>query len=323
MRIIKYLVPALVLLLAGCEGEKNAFFIEESGTIETNNVIISTRTGGEIVALYADDGEQIEANRILALIDTTTYHLQLMQAKAALESASATYSLISKGARAEDKTQAKEMYNQAKENFDMASSDKERFENLFAKKAVTKKQLDDIQARFNIAQSQLNAAEANYTKVKNIARPEEIQQSKANLDRAEATYNIALKNLNDCTIKSPINGFIVKSFIEKNETVAPLSSLFKVADLSVAELAIYVSEKDLPKIKLGQKAEVKIDAFENKTYEGTVTYISPEAEFTPKNIQSKDERTKLVFEVKITIPNPEYELKPGLPADAKVFINGK
>lgn len=95
---------------------------------------------------------------------------------------------------------------------------------------------------------------------------------------------------------------------------------FKVSDLDVVELVIYVSEVELGLVKLGQKAEVTIDTYKDKIYDGKVTYISPEAEFTPKNIQTKDERTKLVFAVKIEIPNKDYDLKPGMPADAKVIL---
>jgi HlyD family secretion protein len=126
------------------------------------------------------------------------------------------------------------------------------------------------------------------------------------------------KNIRDCYVVSPINGFLVKTFVERGESVTPMSSLFKVSDLDVVELVIYVSTEELGYVKLGQEADVTIDAFKDKVYKGKVTYISPEAEFTPKNIQTKDERTKLVFAVKITIPNKEYDLKSGMPADAVI-----
>jgi len=98
-----------------------------------------------------------------------------------------------------------------------------------------------------------------------------------------------------------------------------MSNLCKISDLTNVELYIYVTELELGKVKLGQKAEVTVDAFKDKKFEGKVTFISPAAEFTPKNIQTKDERTKLVFAVKIEIPNPNYELKSGLPADARIY----
>ncbi len=164
------------------------------------------------------------------------------------------------------------------------------------------------------------AAQDNYTKVKKIFRPEEIDQAKGNLNKSIAGVDLLKKNIRDSYVLSPINGFLVKTFIENGETVTPMSSLFKVSDLDVVELVIYVSEVELGLVKLGQKAEVTIDTYKDKVYDGKVTYISPEAEFTPKNIQTKDERTKLVFAVKIEIPNKDYDLKPGMPADANVIL---
>jgi HlyD family secretion protein len=99
-----------------------------------------------------------------------------------------------------------------------------------------------------------------------------------------------------------------------------MSSLFKVSDLRAVDLIIYVSEEELGRVKLGQTADISVDAYPEKTYSGKVIYISPEAEFTPKNIETKDERTKLVFSVKLRINNPKYELKPGMPADANVHL---
>jgi HlyD family secretion protein len=167
---------------------------------------------------------------------------------------------------------------------------------------------------------QLSSAKENYTKMKNYARPEEIKQAEAKLNQSIASAGLIKKNINDSYIISPLNGIVVKKYFEVGETVSPMSSLVKISDLTNVELYIYVTELELGKIKLGQKAEVSVDAFKDKKFEGRVTYISPEAEFTPKNIQTKDERTKLVFAIKIELPNPNFELKSGMPADARIFF---
>ena len=182
------------------------------------------------------------------------------------------------------------------------------------------KQFEDVTTRFDIAQQQLNSAKNNYEKIQNLARPEEIKQAAARVDQAIANENLIKKNIKDSYVTAPLSGFIVKKYFEAGETVSPLSSLLKISDLSVVKLVIYVSEEELGKVKLGQKADVTVDAFSDKSYKGKVIYISPEAEFTPKNIQTKDERTKLVFAVKIEISNTDFELKPGMPADAVVHI---
>ena len=243
-----------------------------------------------------------------------------MQAEANVDFAEAQLKLLKKGAREEDIKQAEEMLKQAEINFDQAKKDKERMTNLFESKSITKKQLEDATARYDVTLAQLNSAKENYKKITNLARPEEITQAEANLKRQKATADLLKKNIRDSYVTSPKDGFIVKTFVEEGETVSMLSSLFKVSDLSVAKLVIYVSEKELGKVKLNQEADIYIDTYEDKSYKGFVSYISPEAEFTPKNIQTKDERTKLVFAVKIEIPNPNLELKAGLPADAVIKL---
>jgi len=316
----------LVIILAAlifynCGGnDKNV--IKESGTIEATEVVISSQVSGKVLKLLKDEGAQVKAGDTILVIDRESLELQHQQAVAARDMAKAQYDLLVKGARKEDIAQAEESLKQAETNFNLAKNDKERMDNLFKSQAVTKKQSDDATGRFEVAQAQYNSAKENFAKIKNFARPEEITQAKANFEKAEAAVGLIEKNLRDCSVTSPINGFVVKKFVEEGETVSMMSSLVKVADLSSVELSIYVSETDLGKVKLGQKAEVTVDAFENKTFEGTVEYISPEAEFTPKNIQTKDERTKLVFQVKIRIPNPKFELKSGMPADASVKVEG-
>ena len=316
-----FLSTSLLLILFACGGnDKN--IIEESGTIEATEVVISAQTAGRVQKIFKDEGSKINSGDTLLTIDKESLELQLKQAQAASDIAKAQYDLIVKGARREDVAQAAEGLKQAEANFNLAQADKERMSNLFEKQAITKKQYEDVIARFDIAQAQLNSAKENFAKIKNIARPEEIAQAKANYEKAEAAIGLIEKSLRDCSVTSPINGYVVKKFVEEGETVSMMSSLVKVSDLSHVELSIYVGETDLGKVKLGQKAEVGVDSFEDKVFEGEVIFISPEAEFTPKNIQTKDERTKLVFEVKIKISNPKFELKPGMPADAVIKISG-
>ncbi len=224
------------------------------------------------------------------------------------------------GARKENISQTEQNSNQEKNNYKTAQKDKQRMQNLYDSHSITQKQYEDATARYELMNAQYKAAQDNYNKVKKIFRPEEIDGAKANLNKTIAGVDLLKKNIRDSYVLSPINGFLVKTFIENGETVTPMSSLFKVSDLDVVELVIYVSEVELGLVKLGQKAEVTIDTYKDKVYEGKVIYISPEAEFTPKNIQTKDERTKLVFAVKIKIPNKDYDLKTGMPADAKIIL---
>ena len=317
----KYFITAsLSLLIFACSGNNRNSMIEESGTVEATESVISSQAAGKIINIVKDEGSQVAAGDTIVIIDHEALDIQLKQMIANREIAKAQLDLLIIGARREDIFQAEQALNQAEVNFDIAKSDKERMDNLIKVNTISQKQYEDATARFNITQAQLNAAKENFNKIKNIARPEEVIQARANYQKAEAAVESINKNIRDCYVLSPINGFIIKKFVELGESVSMLSSLFKVADLSKVKVTIYVSETDIGKVKLGQKAEIKVDSFPEKEFEGKVIFISPEAEFTPKNIQTKDERTKLVFAVKIEIPNSQQELKTGLPADVKIIL---
>lgn len=310
----------LLLLIAGCGNTDNNTFIEGTGTIESTNVIVSSRNAGEINSILFTEGERVNAGDTILIIDHEALEYQLDQALAGEQIAQAQLDLMLKGARSEDIKQAEEMMKQSEVNFNSAKNDFERYKQLWESKSISKKQFEDMTARYDVALAQYNSAKENYQKVKKIFRPEEIEQAKGNVKKAKASVDLLKKSIHDSYVTSPLSGFIVKKFVEVGETVTPMSSLFKVSNLSTVDLVIYVSEVELGKIKLGQKAEVSIDTYPDRKYEGKVTYISPEAEFTPKNVQTKDERTKLVFAVKITVDNKNFDLKPGMPADAKIYL---
>lgn len=307
-------------LFSSCGNENRVNSIEASGTIESTNIIVSSRNVGNIQTTNFIEGDKINAGDTIIIIDHELLEIQLQQAIAGKDAVEAQLNLLLAGAREEDINQAEQNLNQAKVNYQTAERDKQRMQSLYDSRSITKKQYEDAIARYDVMRAQYKAAQGNYDKVKNIFRKEEIDQARANLNKAIAGVELLKKNIRDSYVTSPINGFLVKTFIEKGETVTPMSSLFKVSDLDFVELVIYVSTLELSYVKLGQKTDVTIDTFKDKVYEGRVTYISPEAEFTPKNIQTKDERTKLVFAVKITIPNEDYGLKPGMPADALINL---
>lgn len=320
---IKILLKSFLLLLiiAGCGEIKNTNEINASGTIEATDVVVSSKTAGQIEDIAVKEGDKVSKDDLLVVLDHKSLDIQLRQMSAGIEQAEAQLRLLQSGARKEDIALAKEQVKTAKINLDQALTDKERLSKLLESNTITQKQFEDASVKYELAQNQYNTARQNLLKVSNIVRPEEIESSKANLKRNQVGLEIIQKNIEDCTVKSPLSGIVTKKFVEIGEYVTPGSSLLKLSDLSIVNLYIYVNETDLGKIKLGQKAEVKTDSYKDKVYGGEVIFISPEAEFTPKNIQTPEERTKLVFKVKIQISNPDSELKSGMPADAKLIIN--
>ncbi len=319
MRLFKIGLAAVLIVLSGCGKEQESDFIKASGTIESVNVTISSKTAGEVKLINFNEGDRVKKGDLLVEIDHELMDIQLRQAEAGVDLANAQLKLLKSGARREDVKQSEELVKQAKINLDLAKLDRDRAEELYKQDAGTRKLYDDSKARYDLTVAQYNSAKENLHKVKTIIRPEEIESAQANLKKAISAVDMLRKNIEDCRVLAPSDGFVSKKFIEVGENVSPGASLLRISNLETVNLVIYIPETDLSKVKLGQSAEITIDAFKDKTYTGKIIFISPEAEFTPKNIQTPEERTKLVFAVKIEIANPKFELKPGLPADAKLI----
>ena len=191
--------------------------------------------------------------------------------------------------------QAQESYNMLKEGF--------RKESVEA-------------ARSRLAEARA-AAKASRSQLKRIEATErELEAARAQVEAAEAALELTRIHLSHTELKAPFSGILVSRNVEPGEVVSPGQEVFSLADLSEVNLKVFVGETEIGKVKPGQSAEVKIDTFPSKTFAGRVSFISPEAEFTPKIIQTHKERVKLVYLVKITIANPNLELKSGMPADA-------
>jgi HlyD family secretion protein len=295
-----------VLLFLGCTNEDGAR-LKESGTLEAVEVTVSTPVGGRVEQVLVEEGAAVHAGDTLMILDSTDWVLQLKQAEAGLVMAEAQYKLAREGMRWED-------IIQAEAHFRNAEADLHRMEELFASKSVSQKQLDDARTRFTIAQQA-------YEKAKKGSREEEIALAKARRDQAAAQVSLLKKKVQDCTVTAPIAGTITKRFVERGELVGMGMALLRIANLEEMNVTVYLRETDLPKIQLGTRAAVQIDAYPDRSYEGEVIYISPTAEFTPKNIQTRDERTKLVFGVKLRVHNPDGTLKAGIPADVTFSVS--
>jgi HlyD family secretion protein len=293
-------IPFCAVLLFGCNDNDGAT-ISATGTIEATEITLSAQSGGQVKRIIADEGQLVRAGDTLLIIDDTDWQYQLDQARGGYEMAGAQYRLALKGAREEDIIQAEASFKNAKD-------DLKRMEELYRAKSVSEKQLDDAKTRFTVSQQ-------IWEKVKRGLRQEEIDAARARRDQMKGLLSSLQKKVSDCKVVAPIAGTITKRFVEQGELAGIGMALYRISDLSLMDITIYVTEADLPKVQLNQKAVVTIDAFPNKEYEGKVVFLSSTAEFTPKNIQTKDERTKLVFSVKVKVPNPDGTLKAGVPAD--------
>ena len=309
-RLLPLAVAALVagmLTVLGCSGG-NGNVIEASGTIEGTDVDVGMEAAGRVSRVLVDEGSRVKPGDTLLTVDDTEYQIQLRQAMANFESFEAQYKLALEGSRKEDIIQAEAAYK-------TAQTDYERMKGLLASQTVTQKQYDDAYARSV-------AAEQTYEKLRRGLRPEEITNARVKRDYAAAQVDLLKKKVHDCVLLSPTGGIVTLRSIEPGELVTVGSNVLRITDLDRVNLMIYVNEEELAKVRLGQDARVSVDGYPGRAFDGKVIYVAPSAEFTPKNVQTKEERTKLVFGVKIEVQNPDGALKPGLPADATLAITG-
>jgi HlyD family secretion protein len=294
--------------LFGCSS-RGRETISASGTIEATEMTLSAQAGGQVKRILFDEGDVVQTGDTLLYIDQTDWLYQLEQTRGGYEMAEAQFRLALKGAREEDVVQSEA-------NYKNAEADLKRMEELYHARSISEKQLDDARTRFTVS-------EQIWQKTRHGSRQEEIDAARARRDQTKAQMSSLQKKVNDCIVVSPISGTITKRYVEEGELAGTGMALYRISNLSSMDITIYVSESDLPKVKLNQKASITVDAFQNKEYEGKVTFISPTAEFTPKNIQTKEERTKLVFSMKVKVPNPDGTLKAGIPADVSLQVTNQ
>ncbi len=302
---IQYALCALVLIASSCS-EPRSNVIEASGVIEGVDVSVATEVAGRIQTIRIREGSRVEKGDTLVIIEARDYLIYLRQAETNVRIAESQYRLAAEGSRTED-------IALAELNLKNAERDFQRVRELFATQSVTQKEFDDAEARYL-------AAEQTYRKVIGGLRKEELVTAISRRDQAKAQADFARTRVEECTITAPSSGIITLKTVEPGEIVMTGSRLVQITNLEKVSLMVYLNETSVGRVSLNQDAEVRIDGQPDRTFAGTIVYISPEAEFTPKNIQTKEERTKLVFAVKIEVQNPDGMLKPGLPADASIRL---
>ncbi len=310
-----FIVLAHLLVLAGC-GNNHHALIDASGTLESVDVNVGTKVPGQIVRLLVDEGTRVRAGDTLAILDKSTIQIQWEQAQAGVDLARAQYQMLLNGARSEDISSAGQSLIQMESTQKNAAEDYQRMKALLASHSVTQKQFDDAESRLAVAQAQYNTAKQGLQKVKRFARPEELAAAKARLDQAQSGADLLLKQLSDACIVAPVTGIVTHKPVETGELMSAGTTVATISRLDTLNLMIYVSDTELGKVKLGGAADVVVDTYPDSSFPAHVVYISPIAEFTPKNIQTKEDRTKLVFGVKLEVDNHAGVLKAGMPADA-------
>lgn len=287
-QILIMVVLSLLLFSCGNTEEKSDAF----GNFEADPVIISSESAGRVIELNIDKGQTIEKGTKAALIDTVQISLKLKQIDA------------QKAAVVARRQSIQSQVSVFEEQIKNLRTNEERIRRMVKDGAATQKQLDDITGQISVLERQIENTRTQYISVNKELEVLDAQQ--------DATKDL----LNRCVIVAPLTGTILETYVEQGEMASPGKPLFKITDLENLTLKVYVSGAQLPKVKIGQEVDVLIDksTTENQTLKGKVNWISSEAEFTPKIIQTKEERVKLVYAVKVLVKN-DGTLKIGMPGE--------
>jgi HlyD family secretion protein len=288
--------------------------IEGSGTIEVTEIEISSKVAGRVASLPAEEGQEVKKGDLLVNLHYEELSAQRSSAMANLSYAEQNLErkrlLIKKRIVEGDELSAQ--LSSALASLSNAEKNVERMRQLFKKKVISGRELDTAETVYKVAKSNVDLVSATIQRALESAETA-YKVSKSSVDLVSATIENAV-------IYSPIDCVVLKKNLEIGEMAFPGSAIITVADLKKPWVNIYVDEKKIGLIKLGQKAYVKVDSFPDRKIPGVVVLISNKAEFTPRTIQTKDERVKLMYAIKISVENPGMELKPGMPADATIIL---
>jgi len=308
------LMSATLVLISACREEEDPSLIRASGHVEATDVRVATKWGGTLEAFELEEGDRLEPGQELARFGTVDEELQLASARAGRDAADAQLRLVLAGFRDEDIAAAAAEVARAQVELDAAERDLERFQGLLDAGSGTEKSRDDARARRDAAARAVDAARERQGKLAAGFRSEELDAARANLAAAEAAIALIEQRIADATVVSPTSGVVTEKLVEPGEILPPGTVLAVLTDLADAWLTAYVGEADLGRLRLGQDADVVTD--DGQERQGKLVWISSEAEFTPKNVQTRDERVKLVYKVKIALMNDDGLYKPGMPAEA-------
>lgn len=297
MKTIKLFVITSLLIFYSCGNDLNK--PDASGVFESTEIIVSAEASGKILELSIQEGRPVKKNTKIGLIDSMQLHLSKL------------HLISSREALQVSKPDIQSQIRTTESEISKYEQDKKRIEKLLAGDVATQQQLDDVNAMLDILRAKLNSQKSS------------LNTSIVSIDAQSKSLDVQIEKLNDqierCVIKSPINGTVLVKYSEQGELAFPGKAIFKVADMNNMILRAYVTSDQLAKITVGQSVAVlaEFGSTDVKEYQGKIAWISSKAEFTPKTIQTQDERANLVYAVKIDIENDGY-LKIGMYGGFKI-----
>ena len=280
----------ILLLLAACNGNDNGS--DAFGNFEAREIIVSAESQGKLLQFSVEQGGQLKKNQQVGWIDTSTLHIQKEQLKAQKQAVASKLANI--------KAQI-DVQQEQKQNL---LTEKNRIKKLYNDQAATKQKLDDISGKYEVLLKQI---EATNTQINAVHKEMEVM---------ERRIDLVNEQIRKAKIINPVNGTVLEKYVEESEIAAMGKALYKIARLDEIDLRVYISGAQLPSVKIGQKVTVLVDkdVKTNQEFEGKVIWISNQAEFTPKIIQTKEERVNMVYAVKVRVKN-DGTMKIGMPGE--------
>lgn len=318
-------IVALLIVLLGAgafaawrwygAGENERSAIRGSGIIEVTQVDAAFEVPGRMLERYVDEGAMVDGGEPIARLDDREYRLAVERTAAAEAAADARYRMMVRGMREQEVDAALAAQESADSSLHLAQLEYERIAKLSTQGIVSQNELDQAATNLTTARKARERAAAQLGMLREGFRTEEIEEARARVAQARADREMAELNLARCKLFSPMAGRVLSKSREPGEMVQSGTPVVTLGDLSRPWVNLYVGERDLGRVRLGMKAEVTVDSFPHDPFPGTVTFVAERAEFTPKNIQTPDERVKLVYRVKVELQTRDGQLKPGMPAD--------
>lgn len=311
-------VLGMVLLAAGCDGAADDT-IEASGTVEATEADLGFQVAGRIDSVLVNEGDRVEAGARLALLDRTELEARAAAAQAQADAQRARLRELTRGFRQEELIQARALARATEERAGAAARDRDRAHALFAGGAISRQALDDAETAASIADAERDRAVAQVRLVEEGYRPEQVEAQRAALAQAEAASRQAQAALGHAAVVAPFGGRVSQRHREPGEVVPAGAPVLTIVNADDRWVRIYVREDRVGRLAIGGAAEIRSDAYPERRYQGEITFIADEAEFTPRTVQTREERVKLVYRVKVrVVGDSALELKPGLAADVRL-----
>ncbi|OGI19442.1 MAG: hypothetical protein A3B68_03870 [Candidatus Melainabacteria bacterium RIFCSPHIGHO2_02_FULL_34_12] len=303
-----------------------------SNSIEAKDVRVSPKVGGRIKKIYIKEGDYVRRGQIILELEGDEIIAQLNQAKANRDKAYSELADLKKGARSQELAQAKAqtirskaLHEEAKAKYTNALSDYKRMESLFKDGAISKQTYDNYKTRFEVAEKEVISSEQDYINARENEslviegpRKDQVNALASQVEYFNAKITELEKYVNELTVISPINGEVSSFDLKVGELIKSNQQLATITDLSDIYVRVYIPSNKLSKIKLNQKLKVVADAYPGEYFDGHISYIGSQAEFTPRNIQTAEERTNLVYPIKAQIQNKENKLRDGMYVSVKL-----